>query len=127
MKYLKLSTFSLKNIDLKTFSYPGISFTAYNSRNGQNEIETVIKVESVHPWGVKPITLFYSSDYCPEKDEVQEETRVFNKNPRRYWNELFIPVLEKEQESLEQSIEENKKRLKKVKKNLEKLKTMEGH
>ena len=119
MKHLSLSAFQLHKLDLTDFSFPKIHHSTYLERNGCNEMETV---ERVWVKDIEKVDLFYTSDYFEHSSELIEEVRIWNTNPRKYWTELLVPLIEEDIKFKEEIIEARRKALKKSKKALKKLK-----
>jgi hypothetical protein len=119
MKYLTLSTFDLNRIDFKNFTFPKLVHSRYQSTNGWNERETI-----EHVWADddEKSNLFYTSSYFAYSGDLAEEVRIFNTNPKKYWTELLVPVLEEHAAFEEYLIEDHKKELKRTNKFLQKLK-----
>jgi hypothetical protein len=119
MRHLNLSPFDLHKLDLVDFTFPALHHASYTERNGWNEMETV---ERVWAMDTEKVDLFYTSDYFEHSSELIEEVRIWNSDPKKYWTELLIPLIEEDIKSKEKVIEARRKALKKSKKALKKLK-----
>ena len=120
MNHLKLTVFDLRKMDFKTFDFPKLRFSTYDDYNGQNERETIVKVESVD----EKFSLFYTWGYvyADVLDEIRREVILWNSNPKKYWTELLVPILEEDTVFLERQAKEYKKNLKRTTKFLGQLK-----
>ena len=126
MIHLSINRFNIHDLDLKNFYFPPISLRYYTERNGQNEMIPTLAVTSklLFP---KPVQLYYE-EYPSQHliAEVQAEVDLFNSDTKKYWTEMLIPLLEDDIEYQEAILEAKKAQLKRTKKNLKKLKNMEG-
>lgn len=119
MKHLRLTGFQLHKLELADFTFPTLHHASYTQRNGWNEMEIV---ERVWVKDIEEVDLFYTSDYFEHSSELIEEVRLWNSDPKKYWTELLIPLLEQDITFKEEVIESRRKALKKSKKALKKLK-----
>ncbi|WP_411721695.1 hypothetical protein [Mycetocola sp.] len=120
MKYLKLNPHDLSRIDLKTFTYPRITYFKGLDRDGWDSMRNVLHVWMPVPYGERSINLYFkeSHENC---DEVTAEADLWNSDPKKYWADALIRATDDECSSIEAEIESRKKNLKRLKKMQKKL------
>jgi hypothetical protein len=120
VKYLKINPHDLSRIDLKTFTYPRITYYKGLDRDGWDSMRNILEVWMPVPYGEKKITLYWKESHA-NSEEVTAEADLWNRDPKKYWTEAMISACEEKSASIESEIENRKQDLKRVKKMLKKL------